>query len=1440
LGVSAATGIGLDTAVNVVGNFAATDATSGDVKLRDKVTALTVGDKVTADTPCFAADVTGVTGPANITLCNTGDLTVDQAVTAGTTGTVRLTSTNGKVTQLATGVITAASLGVSATTGIGLDTAINLVGNFAANDATTGDVKLRDNVTTLTVGDKVVADTPCFTADVTGVTGPANITLCNTGDLTIDQAVTAGTTATVRLTSTNGKVTQLGTGVITAASLGVSAATGIGLDTAINVVGNFAATDATSGDVKLRDKVTTLTVGDKVTADTPCFTADVTGVTGPANITLCNTGDLTVDQAVTAGTTATVRLTSTNGKVSQLATGVITAASLGVTAKTGIGLDTAVNVVGNFTASDATTGDIKLQDKVPTLTLGDKVTADTPCFPADLTGVVGPANITICNSGTPPASTVSLTADQAVTAGATSTVRLTSTNGQVTQLATGVITAASLGVSAATGILLDTAVNVVGNFAATDSTSGDIKLQNNVPTLTLGDKVTADTPCFPVDVIGVTSPGNITVCNTGNLTLDQAITAGATGTVRLTATNGQITQAAAGRIQAAAVGIQAGGAVTLTNANNSVTTIAANLTAAGAALQFTSSTHVVVDAVGSDSCFTGATGITTNTGNVTLTTGTPGPATPLSTPCGPVTTHGDTLTVNRNITVGTAQITINANPTDSGDVTVNNTAVITAKQTTINMGSGAGDLIIHNPTASMANPAGLFAPSGAFTLNGSNQAGDFLVLLDGGAAALNETYSVGPASNAGTIQFGGPATPSLAFSGILNPLIDSITTGSYTVSATTVPNSISLQNSPIVGSTCLRVTIEPLSGPVHFQPVEFANKTNVTINGVGSNTLNGGDNVLLDYTHPSPGLQTVTFHGNLGNDTISVRNTPANILTSIFADHGTNQITAGSQAPNLGGVVSGIQGELRVDGGTGTSTLTVDNSGDMNFRSAVLNSTRLTGLGMGPAGIGYTNLATLNIHLGHGNDTFTIANTHTGVTNVDSQSGAKNFGIISTSGQTNLTGGSGNSSFNFGDGATLSGGRVNGGGGAHNLLNFTAYTTPVFVNLSTSVITQAGQVLSPQSAQRPSGPPIINLITNIQDVVGGKSNDILVGSNTGHNILNGLGGNNTIIGLGGNDILLAGSGSNNITGAGNDVLFAGPIDPASHDNLTELGGTNNLVLINSCVDVLQRRVTINLGPLAPGGTSRIDLLSNHPDIVSIIQFDQSLRGPSLLAADELSVSVPAYHAVLEQMAMAFLTSSEYRANLIRGYYEQFLGRAADDPGLQAWLNMMASGARDEDIMVDFLTSPEYYAKNGGTDAGFILGLYQDVLGRGVLGNNVSQAEVDYWVGVLHGVGRAAVARDFVSSDEYRSGLLNAWYQQYFGRSADSGGLSFWLQQMRQGLTLEQVQTALLVSPEYHQRVLTEYAAYTSGAFIRGLYDDVLGRTPSDGEVNFWMGMFAFL
>jgi ELWxxDGT repeat protein len=130
------------------------------------------------------------------------------------------------------------------------------------------------------------------------------------------------------------------------------------------------------------------------------------------------------------------------------------------------------------------------------------------------------------------------------------------------------------------------------------------------------------------------------------------------------------------------------------------------------------------------------------------------------------------------------------------------------------------------------------------------------------------------------------------------------------------------------------------------------------------------------------------------------------------------------------------------------------------------------------------------------------------------------------------------------------------------------------------------------------------------------------------------------------------------------------------------------------------------------------------------------------------------------------------------------------------------------------------------DFGFIERLYIDLLGRSA--NQVSNAEVTFWIGQLTaGATRVQVVQAFQGSAEYRVNLINGFYQEYLGRPADPGALSFFGFHLSQGLSIEALQAILLASNEYFLN------AGTDAIFVESLYDDLLGRTASVQETGFW-------
>jgi len=85
------------------------------------------------------------------------------------------------------------------------------------------------------------------------------------------------------------------------------------------------------------------------------------------------------------------------------------------------------------------------------------------------------------------------------------------------------------------------------------------------------------------------------------------------------------------------------------------------------------------------------------------------------------------------------------------------------------------------------------------------------------------------------------------------------------------------------------------------------------------------------------------------------------------------------------------------------------------------------------------------------------------------------------------------------------------------------------------------------------------------------------------------------------------------------------------------------------------------------------------------------RSPS---TSELDGWVNALNAGESRMAVAvsFLTSPEYRNDLVETDYNLYLGRAADSTGLTNWVNALDSGSTDQQVLAGILGSSEGYSK----------------------------------------------------------------------------------------------------------------------------------------------------
>jgi hypothetical protein len=181
--------------------------------------------------------------------------------------------------------------------------------------------------------------------------------------------------------------------------------------------------------------------------------------------------------------------------------------------------------------------------------------------------------------------------------------------------------------------------------------------------------------------------------------------------------------------------------------------------------------------------------------------------------------------------------------------------------------------------------------------------------------------------------------------------------------------------------------------------------------------------------------------------------------------------------------------------------------------------------------------------------------------------------------------------------------------------------------------------------------------------------------------------------------------------------------------------------------------------------------------------------------------VAGYTSVRQAIASQLAGSAEHRARVVADYYQTFLGRAASSFEINAWVSQNQT---DEKIVAQLLSSAEYFPLTGAgaSNSQWVDKVYQALLGRTSAGDNGAANYVNYLnansgsAGALQGA-RQFVALQLLGSLEYRTDLVQSFFQTYLKRTGSNAELSPWVQMLINGATQEQVIAGLLASAEYY-------------------------------------------
>ncbi|MEQ1604191.1 MAG: DUF4394 domain-containing protein, partial [Pyrinomonadaceae bacterium] len=204
------------------------------------------------------------------------------------------------------------------------------------------------------------------------------------------------------------------------------------------------------------------------------------------------------------------------------------------------------------------------------------------------------------------------------------------------------------------------------------------------------------------------------------------------------------------------------------------------------------------------------------------------------------------------------------------------------------------------------------------TVNGGDPAsspGDRLITTGGNFATGTSNPTNG---HDGTLVYTGGTTgaATINYTG-LEPIDDLNVVANYVINGTNALNFINIVNGPVVLGT---QTTQVNDGAVLFELVNFANKTNVTVNA-----LDGSDQISINNSLIGVGLASLIVNGGNGDDQFSIHG-PGIVAGVAYAFNGSNDNDLFSVSGGLLGAPIAINGDAHTGGTPSTSDRLTVNS----------------------------------------------------------------------------------------------------------------------------------------------------------------------------------------------------------------------------------------------------------------------------------------------------------------------------------------------------------------------------------------------------------------------------------------------------------------------------------------------------------------------------------
>ncbi len=208
--------------------------------------------------------------------------------------------------------------------------------------------------------------------------------------------------------------------------------------------------------------------------------------------------------------------------------------------------------------------------------------------------------------------------------------------------------------------------------------------------------------------------------------------------------------------------------------------------------------------------------------------------------------------------------------------------------------------------------------------------------------------------------------------------------------------------------------------------------------------------------------------------------------------------------------------------------------------------------------------------------------------------------------------------------------------------------------------------------------------------------------------------------------------------------------------------------------------------------SHLPVIIENRAYVTSLYNDLLGRAPDQEGLDGFTAQLNA-GANRDNVALGIINSLEFNRAFVGAQYEHFLGRKASSAEIDPWVKFVNAGGNFDQLQAHILSSEEAFQKAGGSNSAWLQLAYDKALGR-----SATAEELRGPLTALNAatVSRFTIALGIMQSIEADRLTAQGFYHDFLERQSDPGGFPGWWMALNAGVSQQEVMARFLTTQEY--------------------------------------------